>query len=222
MPRLPARRAGRGRSSGRRRRRRRRGPPRSRRTVVVVLPATTCAFVTACCGPTKKPLPTDSRAPHPALVIRVVLAIADSARPATCESAGRSTGAAGGGSSPAKSPGRSVVASSSMIRPATAPGGGSRSPVIRIATESRAAGPKNGEKLVASRPPISHTSRTTCAAPTMAPPAMSSGRNGLERIPRLSVAPIAAPEASPARTRAPTPSSVIRARVGCSTCASGS
>ena len=80
-----------------------------------------------------------------------------------------------------------------MIRPATAPGGGSRSPVTRIATESRAAGPKNGEKLVASRPPTSHTSRTTCAAPTMAPPAMSSGRNGLERIPRLIVAPIAAP-----------------------------
>ena len=108
-------------------------------TVVSSPPATTCALVTTSVGETKKPLPTTWPSPQPVLAMRAVLAIADSASARVSASAGRSTGGAGAGSKPAKRGGSPVVSSNAMSWPATIVGGGSRSPAMRSATDSRAA-----------------------------------------------------------------------------------
>ena len=171
---------------------------------------------------TKKPLPTTWPSPQPVLAMRAVLAIADSASARLSASAGRSTGGAGAGSKPAKRGGSPVVSSSAMSWPATIVGGGSRSPAMRSATDSRAADARLGAIPAASMPPMSQTRRTTCATPTTAPPTASSGRRPLFQRLWLIVVPPAAPTASPTITNAPRPTMVATARIGCSMTASWS
>ena len=187
-------------------------------TVVVVLPATTCAFVTACWRPTKKPADRQqSAAPGARDLCRAMATPTLRGRPPASRPEGRRGRRA---AAPAREEPREVGGQADPDRPPTA----SVEEALPMNSDGRTDAPPGRRTVKARRQQAAdqpNQEDDVRRADDRAAGHVERPQR-LERIPRLSVAPIAAPEASPARTRAPTPSSVIKARVGCSTCASGS
>ncbi len=136
--------------------------------------------------------------------------------PPASTTAGSSTGGAGRGSIPLKTWGRPLSSRTAPTLPMTSPGGGSTSRSHRTATDRPAIPATTGRELVARSPPTSQVTRTTCAAPSIAPRALSI--------------PPPTPPTSSLRIRAPTlepiawamatirkaPPIATKARAGCS------
>ena len=112
-------------------------------------------------------------APQPCASTRTVLARARAAITPASTAAGSSTGAAGSGSMPLKTRGRPLSSRTEPTLPMTSPGGGSTSRSHRTATERPAIPATTGSELVARSPPTSQVTRTTWAAPSIAPRALS-------------------------------------------------